>query len=68
MAAEISDRVREALERLDQTIDRLDSSVAEAFEHPAPEPPPPDGSKIDNAVLAERLDKIIARIEAALVE
>ncbi len=65
MATDVSDKVREALERLDQAIDRLDAKIGERLEA-APAAslarPPADPA------LAERLDTIIARIEAALVE
>ena len=66
--ANVSDRLREALERLDQAIDRLDANAAAA-----------DGSEkgavtanatvndgADTAAVAARLDKMIQRIEAAL--
>jgi hypothetical protein len=71
MAVEVSDKVREALERLDQAIDRLDSGVTAALERappPAQAPPNPDGRHAINPALAERLDRIIERIEAAMVE
>jgi hypothetical protein len=64
MATDVSDKVREALERLDQAIDRLDAKIGEALDAPAASLP---RAPADPA-LAERLDTIIARIEAALVE
>jgi hypothetical protein len=71
MAVEVSDKVREALERLDQAIDRLDSGVTAALAKappPAEAPSDPDGRQTINAALALRLDRIIERIEAAMVE
>jgi hypothetical protein len=68
MTAVVSDRLRESIERLDQTIDRLDASVALAFERPAPEASVSVAPSVDGTMLAERLDKIIERLEAALVE
>jgi hypothetical protein len=71
MAVEVSDKVREALERLDQAIDRLESGVAAALERappPAENASDPDVRHTVNAALAERLDRIIERIEAAMVE
>jgi len=61
----VSDRLREALERLDQAIDRLDASTATAgAEQGAGDR---DGTE-NNAVIAARLDKMIQRIEAALTD
>jgi hypothetical protein len=65
MAAEVSDKLREALERLDQAIDRLDAKIGERLEA-APAASLPRAPA--DPALAERLDTIIARIEAALVE
>jgi len=64
MTAEVSDRLREALERLDQAIDRLDACVAAKAEGDADSA---DGNSA-NAVIVERLDKLIARVELALAE
>ena len=60
--ANVSDRLREALERLDQAIDRLDATAGSGGEERAAHG---DGSP-DTAALAARLDKMIQRIEAAL--
>ena len=59
MAEQISTMLRDALERLDQAIDRLESRVATA----APEPVK---SKAADSAVAERLDRVIERIELAL--
>lgn len=62
--ANVSDRLREALERLDQAIDRLDASAsAGAGSEMAAVPA---GASADTTALAARLDKMIQRIEAAL--
>ena len=63
--ANVSDRLREALERLDQAIDRLDATAtADVGGEKAV-----DGSgSRDAAALAARLDKMIQRIEAALAD
>jgi len=62
--ANVSDRLREALERLDQAIDRLDASATVgAGNAPAAVPA---GASADTGALAARLDKMIQRIEAAL--
>jgi len=62
MAAQSSDRLRAALERLDQAIDRLDARAAAVAGGGA------QTDNFDRSSLAERLDKAIARIERALVE
>jgi hypothetical protein len=61
LTVNVSDRLREALERLDQAIDRLDASAANGG---GAEP----GAAADtgSAVLAARLDRMIQRIETAL--
>ena len=62
--ANVSDRLREALERLDQAIDRLDANAA-AVEGSEAGAARVEGSA-DTAAVAARLDKMIQRIEAAL--
>ena len=64
--ANVSDRLREALERLDQAIDRLDAKavVTEGSETGAAKA----GGSADTAMVAARLDKMIQRIEAALAD
>lgn len=62
--ANVSDRLREALERLDQAIDRLDAAAAAGGDSSAPAP----NGAADNTALAARLDKMIQRIEAALAD
>ena len=59
MAEKDSVRLREALERLDQAIDRLESRVAATVTAPSP-------AKPSNEALAERLDRVIERVEWAL--
>jgi hypothetical protein len=61
----VSDRLREALERLDQAIDRLDASTAtDGGDKGAA-----DANGTENkAVIAARLDMMIQRIEAALAD
>ena len=56
----ISDKLRAALERLDQAIDRLESRV----EATADAGPTDENSA--NGAIAERLDRMIERIEVAL--
>ena len=63
----VSDRLREALERLDQAIDRLDTSAAADTGGEAVGAAGGTGSA-GNAVLAARLDKMIQRIESALAD
>jgi hypothetical protein len=62
MAQLVSDRVRNALERLDQSIDRLEGRIAATLDLSG------GGGDEDSAsaALAERLDRVIARIETAL--
>jgi hypothetical protein len=61
MTVNVSDRLRDALERLDQAIDRLDAQVsAENKTAPAKAP--------DNAAVVARLDRMIERIETALAD
>jgi hypothetical protein len=60
MSGQVSDRLRAALERLDQAIDQLEARVEATTD---------SGSADDssaNTVLAERLDRMIERIELAL--
>ncbi len=67
MTAEISDKVRALMERLDQAIDRLDAKAAAdgaAIAGAAPAQSN-DGKSNDKAV-ADRLDRMIERIESAL--
>ena len=60
MAVLVSDRLRAALERLDQAIDRLEARVEATAESPSTD----DNSA--NGAIAERLDRMIERIEVAL--
>ena len=60
MSGLVSDRLRAALERLDQAIDQLESRVDATADSGMA-----DGSSA-NTVLAERLDQMIERIESAL--
>ncbi|HEX4507491.1 MAG TPA: hypothetical protein VH722_17315 [Alphaproteobacteria bacterium] len=62
--ANVSDRLREALERLDQAIDRLDATAT--AEHGGGNGAAAGHDSADTAALAARLDKMIQRIEAAL--
>jgi hypothetical protein len=62
----VSDRLREALERLDQAIDRLDAT---AIIVPAGSAAAVDGaSSVDTASIAAKLDRMIQRVEAALAD
>ena len=60
--AGISDRLRAAMERLDQAVDRLETNAAteSSVRTGSPTANPP------TAALAERLDRMIERIESAL--
>jgi hypothetical protein len=62
MAKNVSGRLQAALERLDQTIDRLDGSLTEHLEQAEAQ------AKPVSPLVAERLDLIIKRIELALAE
>jgi len=62
MSQIVSDRLRAALERLDQAIDQLESRVEAAEESAAMD----DNSA--NGMIAQRLDRMIERIELALAE
>ena len=64
--ANVSDRLREALERLDQAIDRLDATAT--VEHGSGNGAAPGNGVADTAALAARLDKMIQRVEAALAD
>jgi hypothetical protein len=75
MSIQVSERLRDALERLDEAIDRLDARVSEHLESvrasqavSAPAMPAPAVPAAVNPMIAERLDRIIRRIELALVE
>ncbi len=75
MSIQVSERLRDALERLDEAIDRLDARVSDHLESisasravPAAAVPAPAGPPAVNPMIAERLDRIIRRIEMALVE
>jgi hypothetical protein len=76
MSPNVSDRLRDALEQLDQAIDRLDARVTihlEALEaqtelHAASPPVDKTTERELNPALAERLDRIIQRLELALSE
>jgi Arc/MetJ-type ribon-helix-helix transcriptional regulator len=61
--ANVSDRLREALERLDQAIDRLDANATVEAGSMSGE-----NGAADTAALAARLDKMIQRVEAALAD
>jgi hypothetical protein len=71
----VSDGLRDALERLDQAIDLLETCVSDKLacvsDKPEgiagqAEPSLPVGA--GTAVLAQRLDRVIERIESALAE
>ena len=64
--ANVSDRLREALERLDQAIDRLDATAT--AEHGSGNGAETGNGSADTAALAARLDKMIQRVEAALAD
>jgi len=61
MTVNVSDRLRDALEKLDQAIDRLEAKASADNKKPA-------GSAPDNVALAARLDHMIERIETALAD
>jgi len=61
--ANVSDRLREALERLDQAIDRLDASATAGA---SIEKDAVANGSAGTEALAARLDKMIQRIEAVL--
>ena len=62
----VSDRLREALERLDQAIDRLDMSATAGTGDKVSAAA--DTHSPDTAMLAARLDRMIQRVEAALAD
>jgi hypothetical protein len=62
----VSDRLREALERLDQAIDRLDMSATAATGSTAADTA--DTHSAGTTMLAARLDRMIQRVEAALAD
>jgi hypothetical protein len=68
MTVNVSEKLRDALERLDQAIDRLEASVPDGDAATSGEAPveSPDGKSPDTAALSARLDHMIARIETAL--
>ena len=61
MTVSVSDKLRDALERLDLAIDRLDARVS-TDNKTAPAKAP------DNAAIVARLDHMIQRIETALAD
>jgi hypothetical protein len=60
MSANVSDRLKAALEQLDEAIDRLDACVTRHLEQAAETPP--------GSLVTEKLDRMIERIELALAE
>jgi hypothetical protein len=60
MADNVSDRLVAALERLHQAIERLDEHVTDHLDR--------EQAKTASPLVAERLDRIIKRIELALTE
>ncbi len=60
MTVNVSDRLKDALERLDQAIDRLDAQVS------AEAKPAATADGTDASAIAVRLDRMIQRIESAL--
>ena len=64
MTGQASDRLRAALERLDMAIDMLEARVAAAVDGHAFSP----GEDTANGAIAERIDRMIERIETALGE
>lgn len=60
MAEPVSDKLRDALERLDQAIDQLESKAASNAKSVLA------NRKASNDAVVQRLDKVIGRIEAAL--
>jgi hypothetical protein len=66
MTAEISDKVRAAMERLDQAIDRLDAKAVVQSPAQARAAATAASSKSNDKAVADRLDRMIERIESAL--
>ena len=62
----VSDRLREALERLDQAIDRLDATAVIVPAGPAAAVD--KAGLVDTAAIAAKLDRMIQRVEAALAD
>ncbi|HTJ63542.1 MAG TPA: hypothetical protein VL899_07005 [Alphaproteobacteria bacterium] len=60
---EVSDRLRDALERLDQAIDRLEAAVSVR-----PRLSASAAQKKDSAAVAAQLDLMIERLETALAD
>jgi hypothetical protein len=63
MTTNVSDGLRDALERLDQAIDRLESAVSAR-----PRPAATAAPKKDNEAVARQLDLMIERLETALAD
>jgi hypothetical protein len=62
----VSDRLREALERLDQAIDRLDATAIIVPAGPAAAVGV--ASAVDTVSIATKLDRMIQRVESALAD
>ena len=62
MTVNVSDRLKDALERLDQAIDRLDAQVSAEPKTAA------TAGGSDASAIAVRLDRMIQRIETALAD
>lgn len=67
MTISVSDRLRDALERLDQAIDRLDASASAGSGGAMPAGATGNAAP-GNAAIAVRLDQMIERIETALAD
>ncbi len=72
MAGPISDRLRAALEQLDEAIDLLEARIAAKLARPLEGAISDAGGHADdpagNAAIVARLDRIIERIELALAD
>ena len=66
MTARVSDKLRDALERLDQAIDSLEAGLDAKIEAAAEGVSATSDDSTATGVVAERLDRLIARVETAL--
>jgi hypothetical protein len=64
MTVSVSEKLRDALERLDQAIDRLESGVSVGQNFPLAAAGA--AKSIDTSAIAARLDRLIERVETVL--
>jgi hypothetical protein len=66
MSVRVSDKLREALERLDQAIDCLEAGLDAKIEAATDGAPANSEDHAASVVVVERLERLIARVETAL--